>query len=331
MKKLFSKRSGFTLVEIIIAFGIFAIMASMIVQVMNLMVRQKVRNRNFEDKLAAQEKEFIARGKNYSYDPSQKEADPLSLQFKDNSGTDLIGMNLDFQLKNWDADNPRNLVNYFVGDLDYDAELSFTEKKDDDDDDDDEKNKGGSSQMSRFDTRITGTKGIKSVKIAIQKTDTCTYTVSVAIDESGVDNTIQGHQQISLFFAKGTSEATPINVVSVNDGTKDQSKLAQVKACGNNGVNIHCVTDWSGKGEFSNPTVFTVKLAEDVEPNELGFGQGKDIDGSDITSGITYKTFKTYDETGNVEDEYVNIFGAYEKASSKPAKGDKEPDEGTEE
>ena len=49
MKRLFSKKSGFTLVEIIVAFAVFSIMASMIIQILNLTVSHQQSNRAFEE------------------------------------------------------------------------------------------------------------------------------------------------------------------------------------------------------------------------------------------------------------------------------------------
>ncbi|MDE6733508.1 MAG: prepilin-type N-terminal cleavage/methylation domain-containing protein, partial [Oscillospiraceae bacterium] len=162
MKRLFSKRSGFTLVEIIIAFAIFAIMATMIVQVLNLMVQRKVRNRRFEDNLAVQEEQFIARAKNMSYNKSADADGQLTFQFKDKDDSALTVDPIDFQLKNWDPDNAKNGINYFAGDYEYvlaGEGSDYFGDEDGDGDDDDGSSVGGSTQMSRFDTRLTGTKG----------------------------------------------------------------------------------------------------------------------------------------------------------------------------
>lgn len=309
MKRLFSKRSGFTLVEIIIAFAIFAIMASMIVQILNLMVRRKVQNKQYEDKLSAQEQTFVAKTKNMEYTAETPDGQ-LVLQFKDNGGAEIPVEPIDYQLKNWDDDNPKNSINYFAGDYEYDLDEEGSEHSGDEDPeggDGDEATVGGSSQMSRFDTRITGTKGIRTVQVDVSHTpDTTKYTLTVTIDDSGVDTVINGHQQVTLFFAKGTSGAAPVNIASVNDGRLDLDALKEIKPCGNNGVNIHCLTNDSGKGSFGGtPVVFNVELEEEIPLAELGFGQN--VDGSN-----QYTPFKINDD----DTPYANIFGAYVKAGS---------------
>lgn len=338
MKKLFSKRSGFTLVEIIIAFAIFAIMASMICQILNLMVRRKVQNKQFEDKLSAQEQTFIAKTKNMEYTAETPDGQ-LVLQFKDNTDADITVEPIDYQLKNWDDDNPRNSINYFAGDYEYEMDDGGVEHSGDEDPDSEDKDEitiGGSSQMSRFDTRITGTKGINSIKIKAEHTSgTTEYTLIVTVNDSGVDTVINGHQQVTLFFKNENKYLQDgkgaVNIVSVNDGRKDLGSLKIIKPCGNNGVNIHCKTNEDrgsfneGRGSFGGtPVVFNVELEEEIPLADLGFSQKGE---GNIADGITYKPFEyTYkDKDGNDKTEkYVNIFGAYVKASSKPADGDGE-------
>lgn len=317
MKRLFSKRSGFTLVEIIIAFAIFAIMASMIVQVLNLMVRRKVRNKQFEDNLSIQEEAFIARTKNMDYTAAEADGQ-LVFKFKDNGGNAIPVEDIDYQLKNWDPDNAKNGINYFAGNYTYDLDTAGSEYlggEDPEGEDPDAASVGGSTQMSRFDTRITGTKGIDWVKVQIAKstTESAKYTVSVTVDDSSVSEIIHGHQQVTLFFAEDKSGAKPISVVSINDGVKDENSFKKVKLCGTNGVNIHC--DSGSSGFNGNTVVFSVELDKDVELDDLGFGEGDNVAGSNIKDGITYAPYTVEDKNGN-EVTYVNIFGAYEKKAT---------------
>lgn len=324
MKRLFNKRSGFTLVEILIAFAIFAIMASMIVQILNLMVRRKLQNKNFEDNLKVQERSSIAIGRDWeSYKSSEDDDGQIKLQFKDKSGAPIAVEPFGYQLRNWDAEDKRNGINYFVGDKELYKFIKEGEEFEGDEDGDgdapDPSELGGSSQMSRFDTRITGTSGINSVQINVDHvTGTKKYTLTVTVDDSAVNPTIQGHQQVTIFFAEGKSGGSPIGVVSVNDGARDLNSLKKIKACGLNGVNIHCVTDDDGKGEFnSDPVVFNVELEREIPLTELGFGQLPE-------GGNTYYQFEYKGEY------YVNIFGAYVKASAS-TDGDSDGGEDTEE
>lgn len=306
MKRLFSKKSGFTLVEIIIAFAIFAIMASMIVQVLNLMVQRKVRNMRFEESLSEQEKASIAQAKDMDYTATDADGQ-LTLLFKDKGGSDLTVPPIDYQLKNWDPDNYKNGINYFVGDYDYDVEWGGSEY-DGEEDPDAEKDPldlGGSTQMSRFDTRITGTKGILKVTIDMQPTsEDNVISVTVTVDDSSVAEVNKSHSQVSIFFAEGKAKGKAFEVVSVNGGDKSQSSLKRVKLCGSNGVNVHC----SGDGFKGGSETFTVEFKDDVDIKDISFGQNS-------TDGKTYLQYKDKDDV-----VYANIFGAYVKES---ASGDK--------
>lgn len=323
MKRLFSKRSGFTLVEIIIAFGIFAIMASMIVQMLNLMVQRKVRNRQFEDNLSVQEEQFIARPKDMNYTATTADGQ-LSLPFKDKAGTDLTVDPIDYQLKNWQKkgdDDPddyyKNGINYFVGNYTYDIDYEGSEhlgEEDPDSDDDDGSSTGGSTQMSRFDTRLTGTKGIDSIRIDVTKSDDWSntpgnekfsYNVTVTVSDDGVDDSIQSHSQVSLFFAENKPNGSKLKVVSVNNRAKDQETLKKVKKCGDNGVNVHCE---QSTGFGGSSVSFVVELDKGVEVSDIAFG-------SNAEGGNTYGPFTVEDKNGN-EVTYVNIFGAYQKKTT---------------
>lgn len=315
MKRLFSKRSGFTLVEIIIAFAIFAIMASMIVQVLNLMVRQKVRNRKFEDNLSTQEEQFIARPKNMDYTATTADGQ-LTLLFKDKGGSDLTVDPIDYQLKNWDPDNYKNGINYFTGDYEYDIDLAGSERLGDEDDPDSETDPmdlGGTTQMSRFDTRITGTKGILTVTIDVTEIDSKTISVTVTVVDSGVAKVNKSHSQVSIFFAENKSKGKAFEIASVNDGDKTQSSLKRVKLCGANGVNVHC----TGDGFNGGSETFTVKFKNDVDVTDIGFGSNGTESVNPTTNTHTYKynQFAVTDKDSN-ETIYANIFGAYAKGGT---------------
>lgn len=55
MSRIFSKRSGFTLVEIVVAFAVFAIMAAMLVSLTGLAVRQRQSNTDLSRRLSDQQ------------------------------------------------------------------------------------------------------------------------------------------------------------------------------------------------------------------------------------------------------------------------------------
>ena len=67
MKKIFSKRSGFTLVEIVVAFAVFAIMAAMILQILNIVMYEKQSNADFAHQMETQEMLIVRNGRNDEY------------------------------------------------------------------------------------------------------------------------------------------------------------------------------------------------------------------------------------------------------------------------
>lgn len=110
MKRIFSKKSGFTLVEIVVAFAVFAIMATTIMQIMSLVATQKSENAKFLAELEAQEEILAANGKKeYSAEDGQ-----ITLDF--NGKTESFGY--DMKAANGDDDLLDFGLAYFVSEED---------------------------------------------------------------------------------------------------------------------------------------------------------------------------------------------------------------------
>lgn len=293
MKRLFSKKSGFTLVEIIIAFAVFAIMASMVMQVIHLTINRRMDNYDFEKNLQNQEKTLVAQGQKWdAYDPSKSDDGTLHLQFKDKDGNDMP-MDLNYQIVSVDGTVGEAAgLNYFVGNITYADGYEDTEHTPDESDSGDPSDPsdiGGGSQMDRFDTRITGTKGINSIKVTYTyDAGADEYTFAVTVNDSGVDSVMKSHSQVSLFFGEDAANGKMATIKSLNS-----TNYLYLKKTGLNGVNIHC----NGSGFNGSTTTFKVKFNESL--SSIGFG-------SNVEGGNTYRNM-----TG-----YPNIFGAYEKAST---------------
>lgn len=299
MKKLFSKKSGFTLVEIIIAFAVFSIMAAMIAQVLNLTINRQTDNRKYEESLQDQKENLIAKGKDKTYDNDKNKDGTLKLNFTDKDGK-TMPMELDYQLRSADGTvGEVDGLNYFVGKLSYDGQNGEVKyiPGENNSNETDLSNLGGSSQMSRFDTRITGTKGINSVKVSYTyDSGNDEYEFTVTVDDSAVDSTRKNISQVSLFFGEDKANGQMATIKNVNGGNKDGQVLKYTKKSGINGVNLHCP-----EGGFQNkPIKFKVKFNEKL--TSIGFGS---------TTNGTYYQFT--DSKGN---HYVNIFGAYEKTTA---------------
>lgn len=165
LKRFYSKRSGFTLVEIIVAFAVFAIMASMIAQILDLSVKARLANNDYALELARQQKilTVVEKDKDY-YNDSDKTGD-YKLSFLDGTTIDL-----GYQVKAADPTlaNQAEGLNYFLSNVDYTCSPSGTPGSSGSD-------SGGMSQASRMDTRITGTAGIGDITIYQVVKDDYTY------------------------------------------------------------------------------------------------------------------------------------------------------------
>lgn len=320
MKRIFSKKSGFTLVEIIIAFAVFAIMAVMIAQVLNLAIARRNSNKKLEDYLQGQNQTIIAREKKLTFE-DDADAETLTLAFTNPKAED-VPIDLDYQYRDAEGTlGEKGGLNYFVGRLDYNGQGGYSETLPGAGDvpggPADDAAAGGSSQMSRFDTRITGTKGVKDIKISWKPNAAKdTYTVTVTVNDSGIDSTMKGHSQVTLYFAEGVSEAEAPKILDINDNLSGKKyscdagksdSLLYLKKTGQNGVNLHC----KAGSYFSGSMTFIVQFDRPIE--NLGFGTGTNVTGSTSGDGTSTYTYKVY------SDEYVNIFGAYEKKSAEAA------------
>lgn len=299
MKKIFSKKSGFTLVEIVIAFAVFAIMAAMILQILELTIKRRTANDKFEKTMQYQEQLLVAKPKDYTYDATKGDDGKLTLNFKDQDGNP-IPMELFYQLHSASGEiGDASGINYLVGNIAYAEGVDGSEyippESGDEDDPLDPNDLGGASQMSRFDTRITGTKGISSVVVTWTYSEANDeYTFYVLPSDSSVAPVLKKNCQVSLFFgeAKAGGKLATVKSVSSSLGTK------YIKQCGANGVNIHCPSD---SGFNGGAVTFKVKLNEKLD--SLGFGDNNTFSANSYTA---------YND-GTLT--YANIFGAYKKTS----------------
>lgn len=303
MKRLFSKKSGFTLVEIVIAFAIFAIMAAMICGILETTINRRTQNKELEDDVKTQAQDLVAMDHAREYDSTKDEDGKIVLEFKDKDGKKMP-MELSYQLKASNGDSDRAGVNYFVGNIEYDGvngEVEYIPGEDPADPDADPSEVGGSSIMTRYDTRITGTKGISSIKLecTVDPSNPKLFTITATINDSGVDPKVKEHSQITIYFGENTANSKLATIKSLNGGNRSVidkngiDGLKYVKKVGNNAVNLH-----SRPGGFSSnpPVTFTVEFEEEIV--DLGFG-ANGADGA-------------YSSTEN-----PNIYGAYSK--DKPA------------
>ncbi len=157
LKRIFSKKSGFTLVEIIIAFAVFAIMSAMILQILNVVAFQRKSNTELSETIDEQEQYLIEHNKN-PFDAGAAMDGTLSFDFGAGGKFDVS-----YQMNGATETGEVDGLAYFVSDK---AVNTTPPDDDDDDDDNDDFNDNGGSQMDRFNTRLTGTRGFEYIKVA---------------------------------------------------------------------------------------------------------------------------------------------------------------------
>lgn len=175
MKRLFSKKSGFSLAEIIVAIAIFSIMMAMIMQMLRVAIDQRNNNLAFAKDVEQQEVALKVNGKNTEFpkDPSgnpikddtirlnfvnpsaPNPTDPIFKNVKDSDNNVANGIPIDYGIKGTKTDVNEGL-NYFVGNYDYDADGTGGS----------DGSPGSASQTAQYDTRITGSKGLKNITIS---------------------------------------------------------------------------------------------------------------------------------------------------------------------
>ena len=206
MKRIFSKRSGFTLVEIIVAFAIFAIMMAMIMQILQLSVNQRMANNDFSRDTATQKEALIVNNKDTTFD--EKTGD-ITLKFgKDSDTSFALDVAMEYQIKNAnaDAETVGEGLNYFIADVNYDGEGMEVPPSGDDDD------TLTGSQMSRFDTRLTGIKRLDNIKIVdVHKTTSgvpaghVRYVFTISSDSDPMVYDDKMYSQFRMYFYDTTS------------------------------------------------------------------------------------------------------------------------------
>lgn len=208
MKKLFSKKSGFTLVEILVAFVIFSIMAAMILSIARLAVAARASNNEFARELAVQKEQLVKKDKSKEpkYDSTSGNTDTFALDF--GGGTTV---SIDYEVRSADptATYVEEGLNYFVPDV---IPQNSTPQKDD------PGGNSGNSQFSQFDTRITGTKGLNFIRIqSVEKYGVVDgkvrYIINTSILNSYIDKTVLTEQfmpyaQYKIYFRDDINTTT---------------------------------------------------------------------------------------------------------------------------
>ena len=196
MKKIFSNKTGFTLVEILVAFVIFAVMSSMILAIVRLAINARNSNNMLSNDLNMQQQALIREDKDNTFDASGHTG-TFNLPFSD--GTNTVDVSIDYEVRSaaqmyddkvsGSTDKTVNEgLNYFIPNV---VEKSSTPSSDDPGSD-----PGGNSQASRYDTRLTGSKEFEFIRVLVCKPYTGTYSGDAdACIHSGVRYIFQTYAQ----------------------------------------------------------------------------------------------------------------------------------------
>lgn len=318
MKKLFSKKSGFTLVEIVIALAVFAIMASMIAQMLNLALRRRRSNVEFEKNLQNQQETLITtKDEHKVYDTTKNKDGTLDLNFGDGTG-----LSIDYQIRDANGNvGDKSGINYFIANTDYKATTSGSQTEDNNPTNPGDPNNAAGAQTDRFDTRLVGTRGINYIQInSVTKNSDTSYTIEMEVDDSTVQSDKKNYAQLTMFFGmKAVTEGNetvnpPMEIKSLTDAGVSTDFHQQwekpwftVRKSGLNGVKVG-VTNNSSKYLKGGTVKFTVEF-ERAPAEEITI----DSFGSNSENG-KYTTFEY--KANNKTYTYDNIYGAYAKTTS---------------
>ncbi|MBD5129036.1 MAG: prepilin-type N-terminal cleavage/methylation domain-containing protein [Ruminococcaceae bacterium] len=214
MKRLLSNKSGFSLAEIIIAIAVFSIMMAMIMQMLQLSIAQRNENYRYMQSLNKQQNDLVVNGKDTTIADGTTFDGTVSLSFKkdpNDAGETPLDIDMDYVVRTADPDasDVNEGLNYFIGNYDYDADGVGGGGGTDGDG-------NGLGQSSKYDTRITGTKGLKNINISVSKNPSLpsgvtlsagqvAYEITVSADSSDMLADDKPDSQIRLYFKSTTS------------------------------------------------------------------------------------------------------------------------------
>lgn len=324
MKKLINKR-GFTIIEVLVAFVIFAIMAAMVSVIIAGTNQAKRENIELEDEIMKQEQKYYLNTHEMKYDASKK-AGTLDFNF---NGKDSSTMNVsvDYNIADPNAPTDDNQIAlaYFVADGIY-QETNKPNKE----------NAAPGSVTSKLDTRVYGSNGIDRVTLKLTKDESYTgtgyrYFIKSMATYSGLDQVKWFAQYRIIFPSKildygyTDQKDNPLKIYSRFEYTGFQFEVYAPYSRTLRISTRQDTTDSSPIAISAKYVYYYVVLEDSLESIDNGLDCNKILGYSDSKQTSTKTAngcfeFTPYIETVIDEDtkkevkvKHINIFGAFPK------------------
>lgn len=238
LKRLYSRRSGFTLVEIIVAFALFAVMSTAIAGIMQMATTERRKNNEYGQQLADQEKllaQVVKNGNNY--DTSFTDADKygtygLVFKKKDSSNNVVVGEEYDaslaYAVKGADGTDTAEGLNYFISPVKYDGKYDGSGAGSGQlgGGGDNAQEYSGSLSTGIADVRISATRGTDYVKIhSIQKVTApsgvgARYVFKTSANSAGTTPQEKAYAQYILYFYMSEEDCVTIKKDDIRSSKK---------------------------------------------------------------------------------------------------------------
>lgn len=330
MKKFTTKR-GFTLVEVMVAFVIFAMMAGMVALLLDTTLKAKQENLDIEDEINVQKQKYYLSTQERNYDSTDINGGQLRFNF--GGGSDF---NVGYSIGDPNAAGDDNMLalDYFVGNVNYDSVTNSPENNN---------NNGAGSVMNRLDTRLYGANGIDRLTVKMEDKGTVTngyqYVFNCLAESATLpDSQLEYYAQYKFIFpstiidygyvdvagnpvSKTESYNKDISVTTTSPNTmRVGSRMAKMQGWPQTPSNNSMFTQVTYKGfwvTLSNP------LPADMN-DWLGTSASNQTSNKsgDIYVFTPYEESPIYDDDGDIilnEDgtyastKHLNIFGAFPK------------------